>query len=155
MVCKHLCVMGGGVKVVMELHWSSTEKVCKFGHRGIDTRTTTPSRAMALNSFPLVWERSFSPRFCKKKNKDGIILPNWGNGIWTHDIAVKVLCLTAWRMPIIHINIQLLHLEIFGRNTIEKSWLKFVKYVIINLYGNLLYVLYTSIWYVWTIYYFM
>lgn len=70
-----------GVKVVMELHWSSTEKVCKFGHRGIDTRTTTPSRAMALNSFPLVWERSFSPRFCKKKNKDGIILPNWGNGI--------------------------------------------------------------------------
>lgn len=71
----------GGEKVVMELHWSSTEKVCKFGHRGIDTRTTTPSRAMALNSFPLVWERSFSPRFRKKKNKDGIILPNWGNGI--------------------------------------------------------------------------
>ena len=62
----------GGVKVVMELHWSSTEKVCKFGHRGIDTRTTTPSRAMALNSIPLVWGRSFSPRFCKKKNKDGI-----------------------------------------------------------------------------------
>ena len=57
------------------------KKVCKFGHRGIDTRTTTPSLVTALNSFPLVWERSFSPRFCKKKNKDGIILPNWGNGI--------------------------------------------------------------------------
>lgn len=48
------------------------EKVCKFGHRGIDARTIPPSRAMALNSFPLVGERSFSPRFCKKKNKDGI-----------------------------------------------------------------------------------